>query len=184
MIENIIGKSRSVIEGEKIYLRPITMDDTPMIVKWRNTDSVRNNFIFRETFTEQIHNNWMRTKVATGQVVQYIIVEKDSGRSVGSVYLRDINPEYESAEYGVFIGETDCRGKGLGSEAAKLMSDYGLYTLGLHRISLRLLVGNDGAKRSYEKAGFVEEGIFRDMVKLDGRFRDVLFMARVKENIE
>ena len=51
----------------------------------------------------------------------------------------------------------------------------------LHRISLRVLAENTAARRSYEKAGFVQEGIFRDMELLDGQYRDVVFMARLAE---
>ena len=56
--------------------------------------------------------------------------------------------------------------------------------LKLHRISLRVLGGNDIARRSYEKAGFVTEGLFRDMVKLDGEYRDVIFMAMLNPKEE
>ena len=38
------------------------------------------------------------------------------------------------------------------------------------------------ARRSYEKVGFVQEGIFRDMELLDGAYRDVVFMAKLAEN--
>ena len=104
-----------LIEGDKIYLRNITYEDTPLVVKWRNNERVRNNFIYREVFTEDIHNNWMKTKVETGEVVQLIICQKtDSNenesegtlieRPVGSVYLRDIDMNEKTAEYGIFIG--------------------------------------------------------------------------------
>ena len=33
--------------------------------------------------------------------------------------------------------------------------------------------------RSYEKAGFLAEGIFRDMVKLDGLYHDVIYMSKL-----
>ena len=60
------------IIGEKVILRPITREDTPRIVRWRNTPSVVKNFIFREPFTEEMHNRWLDTKVASGEVIQYI----------------------------------------------------------------------------------------------------------------
>ena len=44
-----------------------------------------------------------------------------------------------------------------------------------------VLAENTAARRSYEKAGFVQEGIFRDMELLDGQYRDVVFMARLAE---
>ena len=117
--------------------------------------------------------------MATGQVVQYIIEDKADGRPVGSVYYRDIDPANHSAEYGIFIGDENARGKGFGTETARLFTEFGFTVLGLHRISLRLLAENLPARRSYEKAGFAEEGLFRDMVLLDGRYRDVVFMAKL-----
>lgn len=167
------------ITGEQVCLRPITEADTDWIVRWRNTPSVMRNFIFREPFTPEMHRNWLATKVATRQVVQYMIEEKATGRPVGSVYFRDVDPVNHSAEYGIFIGEEDARGRGIGTETARLFTAFGFAHLGLHRISLRLLADNLPARRSYEKAGFAVEGTFHDMVLLDGRYRDVVFMAKL-----
>ena len=170
-----------VINGEKVFLRPITREDTPLIVAWRNTPSVYRHFIFRQPFTPELHENWLKTKVDTGQVIQYIIMENPRRRPIGSVYYRDVDPVNESAEYGIFIGEEDCLGRGLGTETARLFTRFGLDVLKMHRISLRVLGGNDIARRSYEKAGFVTEGVFKDMVKLGGEFRDVTMMAIVNK---
>ena len=173
-------KNLPVLEGAAVRLRPIADADTDLIVKWRNTPSVVQNFIFRQTFTPEMHRSWLATKVATGQVVQYIIIDKADDKPVGSVYYRDIDNHNRSAEYGIFIGEESARGKGLGTETAKFFTDFGFAELQLHRISLRVLAENTAA-RSYEKAGFVQEGIFRDMELLDGQYRDVVFMARLAE---
>ena len=174
-------KNLPVLEGAAVRLRPIADADTDLIVKWRNTPSVVQNFIFRQTFTPEMHRSWLATKVATGQVVQYIIIDKADDKPVGSVYYRDIDGHNRSAEYGIFIGEESARGKGLGTETAKLFTDFGFAELQLHRISLRVLAENPAARRSYEKAGFVQEGVFRDMELLDGQYRDVVFMARLAE---
>lgn len=173
-----------VINGEKISLRPITREDTGRIVAWRNKPSVYRHFIFRQPFTRQLHENWLTTKVDTGKVIQYVIVDKENGHSVGSVYFRDLDPENESAEYGIFIGEEEYLGRGFGTESARLFTRFGLDVLKLHRISLRVLAGNDIARRSYEKAGFITEGQFRHMVKLDGKYQDVIFMAMLNEEEE
>ena len=173
--------SLPVITGDKVTLRPITDADTDLIVRWRNDPAVRQFFIFREPFTPEMHRNWLRTKVDTGEVIQYIIVDNADGKSVGSVYFRDIDPVNDSAEYGIFIGEASARYRGIGTAAARMFTEFGFNTLHLHRISLRVIGGNDAARRSYEKAGFVTEGVFRDMVKLDGEFRDVVFMSILSE---
>ena len=167
-----------VINGDKVSLRPITDADTDDIVRWRNDPEVRQFFIFREPFTPEMHRAWLKNRVAAGQVIQYIIVDRASGKSLGSVYFRDVDPVSEAAEYGIFIGEADGRGRGVGTETARLFTAFGLDVLRLHRISLKVLGGNEIARRSYEKAGFVFEGRFRDFVKLDGVFTDVGFMAK------
>lgn len=171
------------IVGKNIILRPITLDDTDLIVKWRNNPSVEQNFIFREKFTSQMHENWMHTQVETGRVIQYIVEEKDDHRPVGSVYFRDVNRLYNSAEFGIFIGEDDARGKGYGKEITSLFVNYGFESLGLHRIQLRLVKGNTAAARTYKSVGFREEGEFRDMVKLDGEYRTVIFMSILDTDI-
>lgn len=173
-----------VLYGEKVVLRPITRDDTGLIVKWRNTKAVRDNFIFQEPFTPEMHYHWLDTKVKSGEVVQYIIEEKQSNTAIGSVYFRDIDKVNRSAEYGIFIGETQARGMGYGSETAKLFCEYGFSVLHLHRISLRVLSGNEQALHSYINAGFHIEGNFKDMVYLQEKWRDVIFMARLEQECE
>ena len=171
-----------VINGERLSLRPITDADTDDIVRWRNDPEVRRFFLYRGPFTPEIHRAWLRDKVAAGKVIQYIIVERERGRSVGSVYFRDVDPDNESAEYGIFIGEASARRRGIGTETARLFTDFGLQVLHLHRISLKVLGENEVARRSYEKAGFLTEGVFRDYAKIDGVFTDVVFMAKLGED--
>ena len=96
-----------------VYLRPITLEDTDRIIRWRNSDRVRKNFIDQRPFTRQGHLNWLETRVATGEVVQFILCETKEDRPVGSVYIRDIDRKNRKGEYGIFIGEADAAGKGL-----------------------------------------------------------------------
>ena len=123
-------------EASGIYLRLMTEADTDLIVAWRNKDAVRKNFIYQELFTREGHESWVRNKVQTGQVVQMIICDAATDRPLGSVYIRDIDREHNKAEYGIFIGEDDARGRGVGTAAAKLMLKYCFEEEGLHRIYL------------------------------------------------
>lgn len=165
------------IEGQRIYLRPIGMEDTGLIVKWRNEDRVRRNFIYQAPFTKEGHERWMRTKVASGEVVQFIICEKENDRPIGSVYFRDIDPLNKKAEYGIFIGEADCAGKGIGTETARLAVRYARDVLKLHKLMLRVFADNAAAVKSYRNAGFVQEAHLKDEFLQDGRYRDMLLMA-------
>lgn len=166
-----------IVEGETVYLRFISMEDTERIVKWRNQERVRRNFIYQTPFTAEGHENWMRTKVASGEVVQFIICEKATDRPVGSVYFRDIDNINRKAEYGIFIGEPDAAGKGIGSETANLAVGYAKEVLKLHKLMLRVFTDNLGAIKSYQNAGFVQEAYLRDEYLQNGVYRDIILMA-------
>ena len=166
-------------EDAGICLRLMTAEDTDRIITWRNRDAVRKNFIYQELFTKKGHESWVRNKVETGQAVQMIICDIATGRPFGSVYIRDIDREHSKAEYGIFIGEEDARGRGIGTAAAKLMLRYCFEEEGLHRVYLRALATNRQAIRSYEKAGFVREGLLRDDVRIGGQYHDIQWMAAI-----
>lgn len=164
------------LQARDIYLRLMTKEDTDLIVKWRNEDFVRSNFIYQKPFTREGHLHWIETMIDTGRVVQFIICLKE-GTPIGSVYIRDIDREHRKAEYGIFIGEREALGKGYGTQAAELAKQYAFQTLGLHKLMLRVLAGNDRAKRSYEKAGFVQEAYLKEDVYLEDGCHDVILMA-------
>lgn len=162
----------------ELRLRPIQEKDTPLIIKWRNADFVRNNFIFRETFTMEMHTKWLYDRVFTGNVIQYIIEIAKLNMPIGSVYLRDIDLQNESGEFGIFIGEKEYIGKGYGTNATKTFIHF-CFSLGFHRIFLRLLDNNLIAEKCYANVGFCKEGIARDMVLIDGKRQNIVFMSAI-----
>lgn len=165
----------------QIYLRPMTEADTDLVVAWRNKPSVRNYFIYQADFTREGHLHWLHEVVEKGHACQMMICDKTDGTAVGSVYIRDIDQVHHKGEYGIFIGEEAARGRGIGTQAARLMIEYGFQTLGLHRIYLRALADNEQAVRSYEKAGFVKEGYLKEDVCINGWYVDIVWMAIVNE---
>ena len=169
------------VRGEHVLLRSITWEDTPLIVRWRANPRVRANFIYREPLTREIHERWLMERVATGEVVQFIICamaheSADEVEPVGSVYLRDIDREGSLAEYGIFMGEDGAAGRGLGTETARLMVQWASEVLGLRTLILRVYVDNIAAIKSYEAAGFTRDRLMPAVRSSDGEERDMLLM--------
>lgn len=171
------------IMRDGITLREIEPGDTEQIVKWRNKDWVRSNFVYQSLFTRESHENWYQNKILTGLVKQFIILVKTTDYEevlpVGSVYLRDIDEHHHRAEFGIFIGEETALKSGIGTKAAKLITQYGFNELGLHKIYLRVFEDNARAIKCYEKAGFKQEARFQDDVLIQGKYRSMIIMSMI-----
>ena len=172
---------KTIYQGDRITILPITIEDTDRVVCWRNNPEVLRNFIDQQTLTPEMHALWMEKKVQTGEVFQFIIHDHHTQTDIGSVFIRDIDLQHLHGEYGIFIGENTARGLGLGTEACRLICQFGFEELGLERIFLRVLASNSGAIRSYEKVGFVKEGCFRKHLLLQGHWHDLIYMGLLKE---
>ena len=116
-------KQEERIDLGPVYLRPITLEDTDRIIRWRNSDRVRKNFIDQRPFTRQGHLNWLETGWRQERWSSSSSANEED-RPVGSVYIRDIDRKNRKGEYGIFIGEADAAGKGYGTLAAKGAIDY------------------------------------------------------------
>lgn len=163
-----------IITGNNLKLVPISYEDTSDIIRWRN--HVRKNFIDREFLTVDKHTGWLNEMIKTGKAEQFIIWTNQNER-IGSVFLKDIDRINKRAEYGIFIGKESAQSKGYGSEAAKLMVQYGFDNIGLHKIMLRVFAFNKKAIKSYENAGFVQEGYLKDEVCIEDQFYDIVLMG-------
>lgn len=175
-------KKDLVIRGEQVYLRPITADDTEMAVRWRNRPVVVENFIYRKPVTRADHENWLANKVLKGLVHQFIVCRNEDDMPLGSIYLQNFEEENRKAEWGIYLGEEQAYGRGIGTEAAKLVLDYAFTALGMHKVVSRVLARNRASVRMNEKAGYVQEAYLRDELFLDGRYEDLILFGAINPN--
>lgn len=165
-----------------VQLRKIDKSDSDSIVSWRNNPNVLKNFVDQRILTLENHDKWLRDYVETGLVYQYIIevFYYQEVVKVGSVFFKDVNLNYLTAEFGIFIGNDSFRGKGIGTIAAKLAIKKAFDELGLDTIFLRVFNDNINAIRSYKKIGFRED-ITHSSININQR--TVIFMTLKKGDL-
>ncbi len=168
-----------IIKGDKISLTPITYDDCEDFVRWRNSDFIQSKFIYRQEITLEQQRNWIKNKVETGEVVQFIIWDNQDNKKIGCVYLQHIDKEKRECEFGILIGEEEYVGAGRGCEANLLICEYGFKELGMEKIYLRVLAENERARKSYAKAGYVEDTRHEEVL-IDNKPVEVVFMTKYK----
>ncbi len=76
----------------------------------------------------------------------------------------------------------DFRGKGLGTAAEGLLTDYLFATTLANRVEAGTEIGNVAEQRALEKAGFVREGVLRGRGFVRGQWRDGVVYSRLRDD--
>jgi len=164
-----------ILRGMSVVLRPLGTGDLRRCVKWFSDPQVT-QFLGRAgpvTLAEE--ERWYHDYVRRGD--EQIFAIEIEGRHVGNLGLHKVDRVHRKADLGIVIGETSYWSRGYGTDALRTALRYGFDQLGLNKVSLDVLEGNLRAIRSYEKCGFVREGIHREDVYKDGRFLNVIRMS-------
>jgi aminoglycoside 6'-N-acetyltransferase len=157
------------LRGERVTLRPLDAEDVdrlaailaePEVVAWWgrwDADRVRAELIEPED-----------------EVVFAIEVD---GELVGSIqYTEENDPDYRHASIDLFLAPS-WHGRGLGSEAVRVVARYLFDERGHHRLTIDPAAANERAIRAYERVGFRPVGVMRQYERgPDGTWRDGLLM--------
>jgi RimJ/RimL family protein N-acetyltransferase len=176
--------AKPTLEGDLVTLRPIRAEDADLIDAIirgdeeiaRLTGSVHSSTDEPMTMPlDELRGIYGRWAVADDRLVLGV-VDNASGDLVGEVVLAGWDEGNRSCWFRTLVGAAG-RGRGLGTEATRLVVDHGFRALGLHRITLEVYDFNPRARHVYEKVGFVHEGTGRDALLFDGEWVDVHYMA-------
>lgn len=165
-----------ILNGDRVFLRSISHDDTNNIIRWRNNPSVLKNLFTSDILTLEQHQNWLQYIVETGKCYQFIICIKETSEPIGTCFLKNIDLSNKKSEFGIFIGEDSARRKGYGTESTQLLLKFGYEYLSLHKVVLFVFSENIGAIESYVRSGFQTVGVLSEDIKKDGSFYDVTIM--------
>jgi diamine N-acetyltransferase len=169
------------VEGEKAALGPLRREFAPLYQRWMNDfETVRTLGRTAKPVTEEAQSAWLdRLLPGTETDVVFTLYDRRPDRSwrpAGCIGLNDIDLLHRKASFGIVIGEPEARGRGVGTEATRLMLDYGFTVLGLRNVVLTVVAFNPAGMRCYEKAGFKLVGRRRQSRHQAGQWHDEIYM--------
>lgn len=137
------------------------------------TDYIDNSSM---SFSYESEKEWIIASAKKSSPGNFNIIDLETNELIGSVGLDKIKDVSRSAVLGIFIGNDKYRSNGYGTEAIKLLLEYGFKYLNLHSIKLTVLDVNARAYKCYIKCGFKETGRDREAMYLNGKYHDVINM--------
>lgn len=106
----------------------------------------------------------------------------DDERLVGRVVLANVvRASWQNATLGYFVGR-DWTGRGFATEAVGLVVTFAFEIAFLHRVQAAAMPRNAASRRVLEKAGFVEEGLARRYLEINGMWEDHFVYAITAED--
>ena len=164
------------VTGEQIMLREYKADDIGPIRAWvndaRTTRYLSTRFWPAQTMVDS-EEFLARMLQSSHNAYNFVIADAKDERYLGQLDMFRVDWRLRCGELGMVIGNENDRGHGVGREALHLMQRFAFETLGLERLELEVHMGNAAARRCYERAGFVLEGVKRNAFFSDGDFCDV-----------
>ncbi|AJT70088.1 hypothetical protein T261_8496 [Streptomyces lydicus] len=169
---------KPTLSGELVVLRPVTVHDVSALMPmFRDAEVARLTGSHGEGEPDEAQlRAWYGSRADQDDRLDLAVVERATGDVVGEAVLNEWAPGNESCSFRIsFV--PGAHGRGLGTEATRLIVGYGFEKLGLHRISLEVYAFNPRARRVYEKVGFVPEGVLRGALLWEGERVDAAVMS-------
>lgn len=167
------------MKGATLFrLQPLTTDDLPLVLTWRNHPDVRKGMYTTHVISPEEHQSWFQ-KVSVDTSKKYFLCCDDE-EPVGLIGFTEISEANKSAVWAFYSG--DLTRRGVGSWMEYLALNYAFVDMKLEKLSCEVLSSNYGVVEFHRKFGFRIEGTFvNHILREDGKL-DVYRLAMFKRD--
>lgn len=170
------------IDGEKIFLSPINVDDCEKYIEWFSNIEISSKVGNTNRVFNMINEkDWIDNVLKNGEYT-FAIIRKSDNKLIGNCGLMDISNIDRTATLGIFIGDTDNHNKGYGSDSIKALINYGFSVLNLNNIDLKVFEFNESAIKCYKKVGFKEYGRRHQAYYYNNKYYDEIYMEILRDD--
>lgn len=156
-------------------LRRLEQKDAPFMLEWMHDGTINCNFRYPfASMTLERAKNFI--KYSFDEENQHFAVTDEKDEYLGTISLKHISEKDHNAEYAIVM-RNKAHGTGIAARATTEILRYAFNDLGLHRVYLNVLADNIAARKLYESCGFDLEGEFKDAIRLEGRYRNLVWYA-------
>ncbi|WP_237742773.1 GNAT family N-acetyltransferase [Actinopolymorpha alba] len=169
--------TKPTLLGDLVLLRPVSVADVDSAAEMVTDPETVRLTGSHAAFNRDRLEWWYATRGERDDRLDLAVVERATGRYVGEVVLTQLDRDNRSCSFRIALIGAHAVGRGMGTEATRLVLAYAFETIGLHRVDLEVFAFNPRARHVYEKVGFVYEGTKRHALRWDEAWIDAGIMA-------
>jgi RimJ/RimL family protein N-acetyltransferase len=166
-------KSLPLLTGKGVTLRELRLSDAPSLLALLSTDEVT-RFISPPPSTVDGFERfilWTHRERAAGNYICFGIVPEGSDFAIGIFQIRQLEPSFDTAEWGFAMGQAYW-GTGVFEQGARLAIEFAVTVVGVHRLEARAAVQNGRGNGALRKIGATQEGVLRKSFLRHGEHLD------------
>lgn len=166
------------IEGESIYLSNLTDEHaTSKYVGWLNDNEI-NQYLETRHKMQNLDSVRDFIRLCNDSKLTYLLgIFSKNGKHLGNIKSGPIDEINKKTDIGILIGEKSFWGKGIATEAIKLLTKYLFENTDLNRIEAGCYEKNLGSKKAFENNGYKEEGFRRESYVSNGGFQGCWYLG-------
>jgi RimJ/RimL family protein N-acetyltransferase/protein tyrosine phosphatase (PTP) superfamily phosphohydrolase (DUF442 family) len=171
------------LETSRLLLREFEMSDKDACHAYGSDPEVVRFMTWGPNSPEQTRDYLQRVTRSEGEerrTFELALVLREENVLIGGVGMRIRSAEHREGDIG-YVLHRQYWNRGLVTEAARRMLDFGFDVLGLHRIFATADTENKASLRVMEKIGMRSEGVLRRHLFLRGEWRDTAICAALED---
>ena len=185
MAQTAAQTAKPVLKGPRITLRDAEPKDVAARFALGNSVEIQKMFGAEPSQVRPITEHAAEAWVENQRAEPYAwVIENENGALLGAIRIHSVNHADMRANLAVGILNESELGKGYGTEAIRVLAAHAFDTMGLHRLSCRVLAFNTRAVAAYKKLGFVEEGRERQSARIGNTWEDDVIMGLLAQDLE
>lgn len=165
--------------SEDYSLREMKETDLETILKWRNSNRIRENMINDHIISMDEHRDWFVRLMQ--QKKDIYLIFQHSNLPAGMVYFTDIDKRNNICFWGFYLGN-EILPKGTGLILGIMGLEYAFNKLGIRKICGQVFSFNTSSLEFHKKLGFMEEGRLIKHVLKNQKYEDIISFALFKED--
>jgi ribosomal-protein-alanine N-acetyltransferase len=165
--------SLPVLAASTFTMRELRIEDAASLLATLTTEEVSRFISPPPTTVEGFERFifWAQRERMAGNYACFAVVPHGLDTAVGIFQLRSLEEGFQNAEWGFALG-SQFWGTGIFAEGARLVVDFAVDVVGVHRLEARAAVANGRGNGALRKIGAVQEGLLRRSFLRNGVHHD------------
>ncbi len=170
--------------GSCFHLRHPKKEEIPQIITLQNNLEARGEFLPNEIFLPGILEQRYLDQYSSKEQSETFLIIAENDAIIGRIFHFKTVPYFNSREIGYALFDQTYHGKGIMSEAVRMLTNYLFESSLLNRLEIHMNVDNRASEKVAIKCGYSKDGIAREAHFARGRHIDVAMYSLIRRDWE